>query len=255
MGELTNILEALPKELFQEVWLEEYEKSIEAIGGQLIKLNLGLLVLEKILHFPFHVFEDYPSVFWSLIEYSLFETSVLIIWRIGIDAGERGLTLRKLKNQVMQKFIRSEHKEQFGSEWRKLGGEQSINSFTQRITDIRNNYIAHFNLTKHTEPNPDELRERTEMLKELMGYRDILNSYFDLLCLGNRRALLPWDYLIEAKKQLDIDHILSVIAKDSAILNTPERNSALWPAIRESLTAHQIDFLNDYRKSFGLPTV
>jgi len=48
---------------------------------------------------------------------------------------------------------------------------------------------------------------------------------------------------------------LDSFAKNSDILNMPERNPEIWQYQRQSLTDEEIAHLNRYRKKFGLSEI
>src|SRR2546426_6821359 len=93
-----------PKEIFTDVWLDEYHRQKETIGHELAELNACLLVLSKINAFPFHIFAPYrkKSHFWELTSVCYFKSAVLTICKVWIDPNKDGLTLQRFKNEIMQ---------------------------------------------------------------------------------------------------------------------------------------------------------
>ena len=250
-----NISEVPPEELLEPSWFETYEKSADALWWQLVRLNSNLLVLERIVFFPFDLFDTGPHHFWRLIENALFESCLMVISRIAIDTDPDVLTLNKLKIEIVG-HIKAEYAEPLRATLKPLAFERAIESFRSRIRDIRDNYIAHFNQGRHLRPTPRELlKEDKEILSELKSYTNIANNYFDFLCFGRRKAVLPWGYNSEPSDSLDIDDILFRIARDSPILNAPESNPALWSSIRQGLSLEEIDTLNEYRRKFKLSEI
>ncbi len=249
-----NISEIPPQELFDPSWLPTYEKSIDALWWQFVRLNSSLLVLGRVLYFPLDLFEPNSHHFWRLVEHALLESCVMIIWRTTVDTHPDVLTLNKLKNKIMTQ-VKPEHITQLRSALKQLAVERAIMSFEPRIRDIRMNYIAHLNLNRHVRPTAEVLKEAREILDELKRYTKVINIYFEFPCFGQGRALLPWGYVSEPEDSLDIDIILSRIARDSPILNAPENNPGLWTGIRQSLSHEELDALNHYRRKFSLPEI
>jgi len=97
-----NLKSLKPKEVIKEEWCQEYEDQIEMIWSQIVRLNLNLFVLEKIIKFPFKLFFPLGVPFWELVYHSLFETNILIIWEIAIDNDKNILTIKRLKNEVIK---------------------------------------------------------------------------------------------------------------------------------------------------------
>jgi hypothetical protein len=178
----------------------------------------------------------------------------MTIWRIAIDTDSQVLTISKLKNEIVV-HVKAEFAEQLRATLKSLAFERKIESFRLRIKDIRDNYIAHFNLDRHLRPTPEEVKEDKAVLDELKSYTNVANDYFNFLCFGKRRALLPWGYISESSDSLDVDDILSRIARDSPVLNAPEINPGLWSRIRQGLPHEEIDTINRYRRKFNLPDV
>ena len=118
-----NISETPPEELFDLLWLEVYEKSVDVLWWQLVRLNSSLLILERILFFPFDLFETNPHHFWRLIENALFESCVITIWRIAIDTDSQVLTISKLKNEIAE-HVKVEYAEQLRAALKSLAFEE-----------------------------------------------------------------------------------------------------------------------------------
>ena len=253
-----------PKDIIEESWLVSYEQNVEAIWWQLVRLNSTIFVLEKILSFPFDLFHPLPATkhFWNLVENALFETCILIIWRVGVDTVyTEGLTLQQFKNQVFQHLKTDEYRIPLKKALKKDNVQSSVSDLEKKIRELRNNYIAHYNLQRVTNPTAEQIRQRIFLPSELKQYQNTLNGYFDLLCFGHKRAVLPLEYHPDVThplgfdSQSDIERLLDNVARESALLNLPEKNPAYWFIYRQNLSEKSLKILNEYRAKFELPAV
>ena len=101
-----------PKELISSNYFEYYKKETNALVWQIIQLNYNLLFLERIVKFPFKILTINPWPFWHLMKADLFETSIMIIWRL-VDTNKKTLTLLSIKNKIKNELITKEYHEQF----------------------------------------------------------------------------------------------------------------------------------------------
>jgi len=243
------------KDVLDDRWLISYEQHIEVFWQQLIRLNLGIRALNKLTSFPFDLFETTPQHFWKLMVTALFEMCVMIIWRVAVDKEKEGLTLQHFKNQICQHVRDSKYCQLLTDSIKQKRLDKEIQALGSKITEIRHNFIAHMNIMEHIDPNSSELLQKPLVLSELEQYQKTVNEYFELLCFGNFRVLLPWEYTSDNLQEDDIDRLLVNIAQHSTLINTPEKNPYLWPSIRDSLTESQVDIINKYRTKLGLSLV
>lgn len=249
-----KLSEICPEDLINPNWLDEYNKSINVVWRKLVRLNSNLLILSKIISFPFKLFDVNPPQFWRLVENALFDSCVLLIWQTCVDTDPQVLTIRKLKNQIFEHAI-NEKLSLLGKEFKQKAFDEKVTAFEEKVKDIRDNYVAHLNSERHLQFTQDNLKDDKTILDELKSYTDIINEYFQFLCFSNYFSLLPWDYSSETNKSLDIDNILSTIARDSYILNAPETNQPLWKDIKDELSQSDIETLNQFREMFNLPKI
>ena len=249
-----------PNDVLEPSWLAEYKQKIDAIGKQLLTLHDTIFVLEKIFAFRFDLFMPIPGPFWKLVENALLENCILIIWRVGVDNVYReGLTLQQLKNQIFQCLSNEDYHTQLKDEFKSGYFDGKISNLESKISEIRHNYIAHYNLAKHVNPTPEQIKKRTLFFSELKQYQNTLKEYFDLLCFGAQKLPLHPDYHPDVihpagvENRSDIERLLDNVARESDLLNLPEINSYHWEAFRQNLSDESIRILNDYRAKFGLP--
>ena len=99
------LTDTLPDDVIESSWIDSYKQTIDVLWWQLVRLNANIYNLEKILAFPFELFDPIsPRHFWKLVENALFDSCVLIIWKVAVDNdfGE-GITLQQFKNEIIQR--------------------------------------------------------------------------------------------------------------------------------------------------------
>lgn len=254
-----------PKDVIEPSWFPIYEQNIDAVWRQLVRLNSTIFVHEKIFSFPFRLFLPMSSgsrIFWKLVESALFETCVLIMWQVGVDnVYKEGLTLQQLKNQIFKHLQNSDYYSQLNDAFKQGHYDRRISSLKEKISEIRHNYVAHYNLEKYVNPTPEQIKKRFLLSSELKKYQNTLNEYFDLLCFGIERATLPSEYHPAVSYPLgddsrsDIERLLDNIARESSLLNLPENDPVPWEAFRQKLSDEDIQIINEYRTKFELPPV
>jgi len=241
-------------DVIEASWLEEYEKQQNAIWWQLVNLNNNLFLIERIEEFPFNVFLPLGRTFWTLTKKALLETCVMIIWRVILDTDSESLTLRRFKNQILQHLHDPKMKQQLGTHLKNSHFENKIAELESKVTEIRHNYLAHLNKEMNTHPSPQEITEHPLAIAEI---KDILNAsegLFDALCLNHGFHLWYMEYSnsVREKRETDIDRLLDSVARDSAILNSPERDPAGWNYAKRNYPEDWIAIVNEYRRKFGM---
>lgn len=250
-----------PKDILDPDWFDTYERNVEVIWLQLVRLNSSILLLEKISKFPFDLLDPspFPHLFWDLVQIGLVDSAILVMWRVSVDTDGEGLTLAALKNQVIAHIHDIDLRYSVGEQISAISRRCDALPFKDKVRNQRNNYIAHFNIIKHTAPSEEDLAQRTVFLEELRHYCDAISELFAALCFGNQRGLYPLDYepkVIHPKgadPRTDIEKILDLLAKDSIVLNYPEADPESWQTYRESLTDDQLQLINAWRIRFALP--
>jgi len=247
-----------PSEIVESSWFDTYKQNIDAIWHQLGRLNSNIYILEKIYSFPFDLLWLSTSNFWNLVNNALFESCIMIIWRAAMDNSyAESLTIQQLKNEI-SRHINDSYRDQFREELRGLNFESTVESVKSKIVEIRHNYIAHYNFEKDVNPTTEDIERRKILFSELKKYLNTLTSFFDLLCFGHQRALLPLDYHpdvinpIGVDSRSDIEQLLDLIAKNSDLLNLPEQNPNMWDIERKNISQEGLNILNTYRIKFGL---
>jgi len=249
-----------PKELIGTDYFEDYKKETNALVWQIIQLNYNLFFLEKIVKFPFRIFRINPLPFWHLITDSLFETSVMIIWRL-VDKNEKTLSLFNLKNKIKHRLIKKEYQKQFTKELERIKFDNRIASLRTRVEQIRHNRLAHFNRKWIIKPTEAQIEQSTFSLFKLKELRDSLISLFQFLRFGVSTKLFYQDtsakheYPYGYDKPDDFEKLLDAIIKESEVLNLPENNKTQWLLHKKRLSQRDIKVFNSYRKKFHLTEV
>jgi hypothetical protein len=232
---------------------------MDAFWWQIVRLNSSMYVLERITEFRFDVFCEQPQHFWNLVQHALVESCTLIIWRIAVDPGPEALSLRQFKNQVFKHIHVEDIRMQIAQSFKDNGLDDQLKTLEVKIPDIRHKFIAHLNRSLVADPAPRQLEQGKLLLSDLVKYRDTVNSYFGAFCFGKARLLVPIEYYSGTQhppgidSRSDIEQILDSIARQSGILNLPERDHEHWSAIRKAYPQDAIDTVNTYRSKFGLP--
>ena len=249
----------LPESLIEPNWLDSYEKEITALWWQLVRLNANLFILKKLADFPFHLLGFIRQPFWDLVRYSLSEASVMIIWRVALDTDPDALTLRRLKNSIVQNLREEKHRSQLKRLLRKIDFEGAMSDLGPRVRDLRHKLLAHMDRDLNVDPRPEQIKQFSLYLAYLAVLQDKLNSLFESLCFGKQRLPLPIDYHPEVRHppgvdaRPDIETLLDCVAKESALLNMPEQQPEVWPRWRKNLSPEELEVLNKYRVELGLP--
>lgn len=249
-----------PEELISSNYLEDYKKETTALVWQIRQLNYNLLFLEKIVKFPFKIFVINPWPFWHLIKANLFETIVMIIWRL-VDTNKKALTLLSLKDKIQKELITKEYKKEFVREIEKIKFDSRVVSLRQRIEKIRHNRLAHFNRKWIIEPTSAQIKQSKFSLFELKRSRNTLISLLEFLCFGVILSLFYQEVNSGVRhpsgygKSDEFEKLLDTIVKESYGLNLPENNKTQWLLHKRQLSPKDIKVFNNYRKKFHLTEV
>jgi len=248
-------------EIINPAHLAAYELEVGAIANEITNFNANLYLMEKIFHFPGALILDDFGPFWEYVEKALFDSVILSIWKLCIDTDGEGLTLGKLRNKIVKDYIKPEFIDEFIDNLKAADYDKNMAALQGVYTEIRHNYVAHFNFKKATTPTAEEIAARQLDLKQLLGTRDLMNTMYQVLSL-DRYAYLPVQYYPDSMNiatgggpGTDIDRLLDLFAKNSEAVNMPDRQPEYWPVFRESRPPEEIQYLLGLRKKFGMPAV
>ncbi|QEM69107.1 hypothetical protein FO488_13675 [Geobacter sp. FeAm09] len=245
-------------EIIDPAHLAAYELEVSAIANEVTNFNANLYLMEKILNFPWSLILDDYGPFWEYVEKALFDSVILSIWKLTIDTESQGLTLGQLRNKIFKDYIKAGFKGEFADKLRAADYDKKMAAVQKVCTEIRHNYVAHFNFKKATTPSEEEIEERQLDLKQLLDTRDLINTMYQVLSF-DRYAFLPVQYYPDSMSiaagglpGTDIDKLLDLIAQNSEVVNMPERQADYWPTFKESRPPKEIEFVLALRKKFGM---
>ena len=237
------------------------KKQMEHFFNEIVWLNLNIIILTKIIRFPWKELRVYISYryFIDTLYKNYLEYSIVIIRRIYVDTGTGTITLRKLKNyfcRAVDEKKRKKIKEKTNSI------EAELMQFEEPINNLRNDKYAHIlkDFERETKKN------YSIFFKDLKNVSSLINEYYrtlDDIGLNTTYMLVPSEYAERMKNNYepDIDRILNKIALDSELLTLQERNRELWNAYerswgKEGNRQKHLDILNHYRKKLlSLPSI
>jgi hypothetical protein len=251
-------------DVLQESYIADYKTQVDALSYQLLDLNMGLHILEKIERYPFELFgEPSParlSPFWRTITSALLEQCITIIWRVAVDDDEVAGTLCSLRRAVLDHLradIQPEAEYWLRRTLRAVNFEPRMQEAEANIRDIRRQYFARRNPAQGN-PKIQPVREISAPLDDLNSIRTPLTELFDVLCFETRYDLWAWDYQEHNRKtgNTDLDRILDSIAQDHALLNAPEEDREFFDAYtRNDFTDNELAIFNRYRTKFGMSEI
>ncbi len=253
---MMDLREVKPVDAIESSWLEEYERRMNVLWWELVRLNSNLYILDKLLDFPFDLFLPMPdqSTFFNIVLWNLFEFSILTAWKLVEDT----LTLRSCKNEIRQ-HMRSKFKSGFDAALKETKFERQIERLVEPVKTLGDKRIAH--LDRDFNLSSQQVEEMRVSLSDLRVLRDALNQLFEVLCFGHERRVLPIEYHPEVVRppgvdaRSDIEKLLDNIARDSPLLNMPENEPDRWSYFRQGLSGDVLQVLNEYRKKSGKPEV
>jgi hypothetical protein len=247
-----RLLQREPSEVLAAAWLQEYEKRMELIHSQLVRLNGQLFVLGRIANFNWHLFVPRrpDQHFWALTSSSLYDSSVTAIYRLCVDTGSDVITVRKLRNGIASNIL-----PQFRDEFTRLLKETEFDArchdLEEKVKLLRNNYIGHMNAQKNTSPTDEDIDGRSLGVQEMLEYAQRLRKFFEVLCLGHGRMDMPLGYWPDRRSPIDldprpdIDRMLDEIAARSDAMNL-YREKGIAPFVMDAWLPTHVMALLEY---------
>lgn len=246
------------KEVLIDDVLPEYERGMDFFYlEQLVPLNASIYIIERVLQFPFELFvnpED--TVFFRLLIDNFYTAGLLTITKLATDSGKDLYTILQFKNWVAQQ-VRAEFREDFHKYLKQAKFDKKTRDMFERARELRNTSGAHIKRDLVL----GNLEQDRLSFAELKALRDALNSLLEILSFDRGHLMLPIPYHSDVMhpagidSRSDIERILDSLAKDSHILNLPEKNPDHWAAFRKNLSEVNLEAINKYRAKFGLPEV
>lgn len=229
--------------------------------NEIIWLNLNIIVLTKIIRFPWKELRIYLSYkyFIDTLYKNYLEYSIIIIRKIYFDSGTATTTLRKLKNDLCRS-LSDEKRRDIKANAKAI--EIELKAFEEPINNLRNDKYAH--IIKDFEK--ENKKNYSISFKDLKYVCSLINKYYMALGetgLMTTYILVPSEYSDKLRNDYepDIDRILNKIALDSELLTLYENNKAMWDAYErsweiEKSRAKNLEAINHYRgKLLNLPAI
>ncbi len=241
MGKAVDIHMLSAKDVLVDGAVDDYEREMEFFYLQLVPLNVNIYYVERIFAFPFDLFVGLMPVFFGQVVDNFLQVGLLVITKLVTDTHQDFRTLMQFKNWVM-KHVRSEYRSPFQRRLKEVRFTSQAQSTLKRAKQLRDGRLAHFKRQFDAE-------EARLSLSELVALRDEVNSLLDAFSFNVENMMLP-PLGLE-----DINELLDCVARNSRLLNEPERRPRLWTHRQQKLTEQAVQQFNLYRKKFGLPEV
>lgn len=235
--------------MLDEEALAEYWEIRDLLYEYVLQLNANIYIVEKIFKFPFTLFDKRMPRFFSMVVNNFLNIAVLNIINLVGDAKSDFHTLTYFKNELHLRFLKPKYRTAFLKHLKAIKFDKETTALLQKAKALRDGRLAHVK----REYDADSTRLSLEEIRVL---RDEVNELFDGLSFNEWSAKLPWNYyddnsVLGARYPSDIEEILDSYARDSNLLNLPERQPAMWSLVQEELIDSDIDRLNDFRRKFG----
>jgi hypothetical protein len=237
-------------EILKDETLEQYLSNMEYFHDKLSELHHNVFFLQHIVDFPVDLFLGFEDYFLLCVARNFLQLSLLQIAKLTSDAGKDARTLRKFKN-----FMASAVKDEVQAEYRELLREAKWDARTENLLAVakrlRDTTIAH-SIPPNGQMDGITFDEIKKIVREL-------TNLFEVASFGTEyRYLIPsYDPMVQhpagTDSRPDIERILDSIARESGVLDMPEKNPTWWPERRKRWSAEKIGQVNHYRRKFGLP--
>ncbi len=244
--------------VLDKLYLDKYEQDLDRIWRDVIHLNSNYYILEKINSFPFDLINE-ETTFWEVTYTSIYESSILIIWRL-LQDNQSATSMTKFRNDIVWNLIDNDYKEIFLHDRRKYSLRAIEKKYSSKIEKIRHNRLAHSNKDYFSWSLLPSFANNIEIkLDDIQKIKNVISEYFDLLCLTVGRGQWPIEYMehsVGLEHESDIDRILRLLLKDNCLVNMPEEQEESWPLYKDhNLTNDDLVKLNELRNLIGLPEV
>lgn len=240
-----------------KVFATKYQQDLEDFYDFLVKLNIDIYIVERILAFPVDLFcssHAEADIFFVRILENFMDQAILTITKLVSDSGTNGTTpvytLRHFQGQIM-KELEDKPKKRLAQALKKIDLKK-IDEHLEKAKTIRNKRIAHLTPVLFRSNSTAKTVNAHLLFSEIQAIRDTLNSYYEALTLGAQVFMLPLTY---ENNTSDLDWMLDCIAKTSVILHMPETDPDRWPFERKRMGEQDLRDFNHYRTKFNLAEV
>lgn len=245
--------------------LNDYQQVMNFFHQSLQRLEISLFIVDRIQEFPFDLFTTSDDqIFLTHVVTVFLDDALLTIHKLVVDNGN-SYTLQEFRNKIcpadrrISGFIKDTYRKLFDDSINSLYFDKKTKQIRAAINTLRNESIAH--------NTRDWVSGKSTITAlDLIKFKDLVREtkiLFDALSFDTYRMLLPIPYdpaVLHPKhsdSRPDIEKVLDSIARESYLLNMPEREiyPGEWTQQREALSVDEIQKINHYRKKFGLPKV
>ena len=259
MAEGKSLYGSKPEDVFKGRYARRYRSELGVITGEIAQLNVFVYFARKIVEFRFGLFRLNLNHFWEYILDSLLDSAIGIIFKMVYDEGSDRLSLHAFAKEIKQNLAEERYRTEFSSKLRDADFKGKLDKFRDMIKTQRHSRIAHFNRDYNAEPAPTDWEDRKRIFQSIPAIIEIVNSFFDALCIHGYVAKMPFEYYEGrtpppgSDDRPDIDILLDWVAKESTLLNLPETHPEFWRDTRPGRKPEDIEELNRYRRKFNLP--
>jgi hypothetical protein len=196
-----------------------YKAELNVLRDQLSAIANNLIIMERLTHFPYHLFvpED-KRVFWLMTNKAFFDSTVLAFSTVLAQGGD-SISLRRFKRKIVEDHgefrvanIDPEVRDILNQRIRSVNFEKLIKPVEERIRSVRNQHVAHLDPNKVL--SPEEIVPYRLSLATFRQALEVSNQLFQILGLGIWYKLEFWDYG-NSNQKLDIDEILEMVVGSS----------------------------------------
>ncbi len=228
------------------------------VATQLTQLNCNLHIMNKIANFPFTELGEITKDFWYLTCASMFETNIMIVWRL-VDPKKNVHSIRNLRSKIANNLKNDALRAEFEALTQQAEFDTKVADIRKKVEVLRHNRFGHSQIKWMVKQDPFLIDEDSLPISDLEAMASTLSDLFDLLCFGEKRSLYLLDYdpnvvYPEKVHSSDIERILDLVAKESSLVNMPERDLA-WPYLKKQLDPSELRMMLHFRKKFGLSDV
>ncbi len=245
-----------PKEVILPAWLSQYEKEMNPIHWQLTQFNSNIYIMEKIMNVDFGLLGTTTNNFWHLVFASMFETNVMILWRL-VDPSDVTLNMRILRDRIRDNLRDDSLRNEFAALIGKSNYDSRIDKIHDKVSILRHNRFGHFQRKWIVKESPSLISDNYLPFPNLKEYGNTIGKLFDLLCFSHGRELFLLDYSPNvipsagSDTRTDIEKLIDLVIENSPFVNMPEDQPDYWPHFKKALPKKEIELMNYYRKRVG----
>lgn len=252
---------AFTREDLNPIWRSEYEAELQELWFQAVALNTNLFLLGRITGFPFGLLGISPHPFWIMVFRALYESTVMTLCRISLDARRETLTVQRFRDDVIANLRSEELRRAFAEHLASLAFDAKLAAISEGAKGLRDKHLAHLNRELARDPEKrggypvlpvDALQMACEGVCTLVDALSLdVGLGFDFIEY-NADVIHP----VGTDSRPDIDRILDNLARESVVLKMPDEQPHSWSDVwSKRLSAEDGALLNQYRERFGRPPV